>query len=304
MTILPVSVTSDPDIVTILRAYNDVTERLKRSHEVLEREVCRLREELHEKNKELQRRERLAALGEMAAGVAHEIRNPLGGIGLFVSLLDRDLVDRPPQRELVRKVAAGLKNLEAIVGDILAFAGDAEPNRQPVLLAKIVDSALIQTAPQARALNIDIGVDAALESVELHCDPTQIERALTNLIFNALDAAGSDMGRVGTAHRGQVWIRVCGTDFPVGRSGHDGFFRIVVEDNGPGIVPERLQRVFDPFFTTKETGTGLGLAIVHRIAESNGGSISASHRSGGGAAFVLSVPLACESHHADAEGAV
>jgi len=86
------------DLAAILQVYNDVTERLKRSHEALADEVCRLREELHEKNVELARRERLSALGQMAAGVAHEIRNPLGGIGLYASLLERDLADRPLNR--------------------------------------------------------------------------------------------------------------------------------------------------------------------------------------------------------------
>ena len=89
---------SEADLATIIQTYNEVTERLKVSHELLRREACRLREELHEKNKELQRRERLAALGEMAAGVAHEIRNPLGGIGLYASLLERDLADRRNNR--------------------------------------------------------------------------------------------------------------------------------------------------------------------------------------------------------------
>ena len=106
------TLTAEPDLVTILQTYNDVTERLKRAHETLLAEVERLHDELHEKNRELQRRERLAALGEMAAGVAHEIRNPLGGIGLYASVLERDLIDRPGERDVARRISAGVQNLE------------------------------------------------------------------------------------------------------------------------------------------------------------------------------------------------
>lgn len=287
MTAEPSTACAEPDLAPILAAYNDVTERLKLSHDALAGEVCRLREELHEKNKELARRERLTALGQMAAGVAHEIRNPLGGIGLYASVLERDLADRPKQRDIVRKMSAGLRNLESIVSDTLTFACDADPQGVRVPVAGIVEAALTQVAPQADARETQIVVDTFPESVELWCDSAQIERALINLVLNAIDAAGRG---------GHVWVRL-------GRGTcADGLCRIAVEDDGPGIAPEHLPRVFDPFFTAKGSGTGLGLAIVHRIAESNGGSISAGGRRGGGAAFVLAVPLANESRVVDANG--
>jgi len=267
----------EPDLISIIGKYNEVTERLKKSHELLSREISRLRDELDEKNRELARRERLAALGEMAAGVAHEIRNPLGGIGLFASLLERDLADRPEQLEISRKIGEGVHNLEAIVGDILAFAGGAEPSMQKARLADILDSALTQSAHQAEALNAEIDVDLRLTQVELRCDSGQIERALLNLVRNALDAVGKN---------GRVWIRSGES-----RSG-DGRVAIVIEDNGPGIPQDQLHKVFNPFFTTKDNGTGLGLAIVHRIAEAHDGAVLAGHCKGGGAAFVMFLPRA------------
>lgn len=269
----------EAELVSILRAYNDVTERLKRSHDGLAREVCRLRKELQQKNKELQRRERLAGLGAMAAGVAHEIRNPLGGIQLFASLLDRDLTDRPTQRQMVRKMSTAIHSLEKIVSDILAFAGDAGPNRRRVLAGSLIDAALGHALPKAEGCATEILVDADLTSVPVFCDAVQMERALANLIFNALDAAGPG---------GHVWIRRVN-----GRS--HGYLWICVADDGPGIAPDVLDQVFDPFVTTKDTGTGLGLAIVHRIAESNGGAVRARNRRGGGAAFELSIPLGDEA---------
>jgi len=270
----------DPDFVAILRTYNDVTERLKRSHETLLAEVQSLGDELREKNKQLERRERLAALGEMAAGVAHEIRNPLGGIGLYASLLERDLADRPAQQEIARRISAGVQNLESIVRDILAFAGGAEPRFESTCLGAIVDAVVSQAAARIESGGIQLTVDGDLREERAHCDAGQIERALANLLFNAIDAAGEG---------GQVWIRQ-----ERGRRERAGAGRvaIVVEDNGPGVPAEIAGRIFNPFFTTKHLGTGLGLAIVHRIAEAHGGHVGVELRPGGGARFVLELPAA------------
>lgn len=279
----------EPELFTILQTHHDVTERLKRSHETLLAEVARLHEKLHEKERGLQRRERLAALGERAAGMAHEIRNPLGGIGLYASLLERDLIDRPGERDVARRISAGVQKLENMVRNILSFAGDGEPRLTHVLMANVLDSVLSQSAPRVSALDVVMRVDGQLAAVELWCDAGQVERALLNLIYNALDAAGNS---------GNVWVRLgerglshdlfAPTLKGAGASGD--LVPIVVEDDGPGIASGCLQRVFDPFFTTKDHGTGLGLAIVHRIAEAHDGCVRAGNRVGGGACFVLSLP--------------
>ena len=268
----------ETDLASILQAYNDVTERLKRSHEALVREVGRLREELQDKNRALERNERLSALGEMATGVAHEIRNPLGGIGLYLSVLDRDLRDRPKQLEIVRKMKAGVRNLDGIVADILTFAGDAPLDVEDVSGMALVSSVLDQLEPRVSARDIHVDVDASLGELVFQCDVGQVERALINLVMNALDAV--ERGGVVRIRRD----RSCEAS---------GLGRMMVEDDGPGISPELLHRIFDPFFTTKDHGTGLGLAIVHRIAEANGGSVTAGNKSQGrGAVFVISIPLA------------
>lgn len=287
----PMSGTVDPDFVTILQTYNDVTARLKRSHDTLMAEVARLREEVHEKNKQLAHRERLAALGEMAAGVAHEIRNPLGGIGLYSSLLERDLADRPVQCDIARRISAGVQNLEAIVRDILAFAGGAPPMMEPADARTIVDSALSQVSARIAAMETELFVDPRLAGLSVLCDSGQMERAIANLVLNAIDAADRrGPFNPGVAQRrGRVWIRFLG--FSQGEWPADRQVRICVEDNGPGIPQEVIRRIFNPFFTTKHHGTGLGLAIVHRIIEAHGGHISAGERVGGGASFVLSLPV-------------
>ncbi len=273
---------TDLELIAIIQKYNEVTEHLKKSHERLSLEVCRLREALHEKNRELQRREQLAALGEMAAGVAHEIRNPLGGIGLYASLLERDLEDRPKQRDLARRIGRGVQSLDTIVGDILTFAGDALPAIVEVSLEDLFAGVVVQTEPKAEASGVSVEIDDTKLSTVLRCDVHQMTRAVSNLVFNAIDAVGEG---------GHVWISGRGGSVRRPDGGAE-WFDIRVEDDGPGIKPDHLQRVFTPFFTTKHTGTGLGLAIVHRIAEANGGVVRAGNREKSGAVFVLSVPVA------------
>src|SRR5579884_4219773 len=125
----------------IILAYSEVTEKLQQSHDHLTQTVQRLRQELSEKNRQLERRNRLAALGEMAAGMAHEIRNPLGGIQLYASLLSRDVADRKDSLELVRKISGGVKRLEALVSQVLQFTREIHLNNTETDLAQIVGQA-------------------------------------------------------------------------------------------------------------------------------------------------------------------
>src|SRR6476620_2133554 len=129
----------------IILAYSELTEKMQQSHERLEKTVHALREELSEKNRLLERKNRLAALGEMAAGLAHEIRNPLGGIQLYASLLAQDLRARPELAEsltVVNKISAGVKRLEGLVGQVLQFSRDIAASRVPADLAEIVGQAV------------------------------------------------------------------------------------------------------------------------------------------------------------------
>jgi len=264
------------ELGAIINAYNEVTERLKCSHDRLLRETRRLRDEIAEKNRELARRQRLAALGEMAAGVAHEIRNPLAGIQLYASLLLRDLEGNAKACERVERIDAGVRTLDGIVGDVLAFAGGAEPRRSVVELAPVLAECLDCVEPARRTRNATISVDEATTDQWLEVDGAQVKRALQNLLFNALDAAGDD---------GSVWVFTTAADDP-------GLCAIHVADNGLGVSDNLKDRIFNPFFTTKDSGTGLGLAITHRIAEAHGGGIRVIDRASGGAEMVLTLPIA------------
>ena len=274
------------ELGAIINAYNEVTERLKLSHDRLVGEVGRLRDQLEQKNRELARRERLAALGEMAAGVAHEIRNPLAGVQLYASLLVKDLADRDDARQLARKIADGVQTLEGVVGDVLAFAGQSEPQVTRVDLGGLIAECVATTAAAQSARQTTIQVDEGVERFTLLADPGQLQRAILNLLFNAIEAAGEN---------GEVWISARG-------SAREGFCEIEVADNGSGIPPELRERVFNPFFTTRDSGTGLGLAIVHRIAEAHGGGVRAANGREGGAELTLTLPLWEEAQEDETPG--
>ena len=259
----------------IIMAYSEVTERLQQSHEKLQETVVALREELGEKNRLLERRNRLAALGEMAAGMAHEIRNPLGGIHLYASMLAKDLAEMPSSLELVKKISGGVKRLEALVSQVLAFSREIVVNPAPADLAQIVSRAVEMAGPKLDACNVVWEIEGPAE-MRVNVDPLLMEQALLNLLLNAAEAMEERGGRV----------RIF---YSAGEEVEARQLRLVVRDSGAGIAAATLERIFDPFFTTKETGTGLGLAIVHRIVEGHEGTIIASNPLGGGAQFEIRI---------------
>lgn len=263
------------ELGAIIDAYNQVTEQLKLSHDKLGKEVIRLREELADTNRTLRRRERLAALGELAAGVAHEIRNPLGGIGLFASLLKRDLKDRPECLRVVEKIIKGVNTLESVVTDILEFGRPPKAVPGRAQLHTVVREVIELAAARSERLDVDVVAGQELENVELVTDAAMLQRALLNLLFNAIEAAGQSP----PPRRVAIGLQSADADFVA----------LAIADSGPGIADDLLDRIFNPFFTTKDTGTGLGLSIVHQIAETLGGSIQAANRPDGGAVFTLRV---------------
>ena len=271
------------ELGAIIDTYNQVTEQLKQSHEKLRDEVVRLREELARKNRQLRRRERLAALGEMAAGVAHEIRNPLGGIQLFASLLEKDLRDRPAEHRLAVKIAKGVGSVEAIVTDFLEFGRPRDPQPVAMKLDAVAREAADLAMSRAADPALQIEIAEAMAEIEMVSDVTMIKRALLNLLLNAVDAVRErPIGKNGQREPARVQVGV--------KKQSPDQIAIAVADNGPGVPAELMDRIFNPFFTTKDRGMGLGLAIVHQIAESLHGNVQVANAPGGGAVFSLSIP--------------
>lgn len=246
------------DLAEILREVGEVTARLHASHEALQREVARLRAELGEANERLQRSRRLAALGEMAAGIAHEIRNPLGAIALSARTLERGVDDAGERSAIARRIGDGVRGLDAIVRDVLNFARDLRPRGEAIdaedLLRRVAQVACVGDLGEGVRLEIEAG-----DGVEVWGDPGLLTQALVNVARNALEAMAEIAG-------GQRALRMSAR-----REGASAV--LSVSDSGGGIDEGTLDRMFNPFFTTRASGTGLGLAIVHRIVDAHGGAI-------------------------------
>ncbi|MBN1846429.1 MAG: hypothetical protein JW810_12140 [Sedimentisphaerales bacterium] len=263
-------------LASMFAAYNETTDRMLGSYQQLQAEVARLREQLRQKNEQLERKNRLAALGEMAAGMAHEIRNPLGGIQLYASLLERDLAGQAEPANWARKISHGVRTLDAIVSDILAFTQDQTCSKSELNVSELVRKVLDYLRPRYAEAQVSVDLDGVAPDLNVQADETMLTRVFLNLLHNAFDALGPS-GRV-------VLKALSWSEQRPYRA------RIEIADSGGGIPESIREKIFNPFYTTKDTGTGLGLAIVHRLIECHGGIITAANNDMGGASFTILLP--------------
>jgi signal transduction histidine kinase len=278
---------SSTDLAELMAAFTEVTTKLEKTHSQLRSEVGRLNTELHQANEALQRSRRLAALGEMAAGISHEIRNPLGSIRLYANMLVDDLTEMPEQQEIVQKIGRAVRGLDEIVGDVLTFAREMKVSLFPCELSSLIDHAVDMCCAEVECPVIRNDLDA--DSIELVCDPTLIQQALVNVLRNAGEANRVAGGQ-------QIVIDVRHQQVEQGDDRISGV-AISIRDAGDGMPDEVIERMFNPFFTTRDTGTGLGLAIVHRIIDAHGGKVEVMNNEPGddgcrGATVELYIPKA------------
>jgi PAS domain S-box-containing protein len=252
---------------------------------------------------ELSRLSTLAALGEMAATIAHEVRNPLAGIGGFAALLKRDLTIDDPKQKLTDKIIAGVESLNRTVTTLLNYTRFEEVNREDLAYGEFVQKSLEQfrfdNGERLRTLNIDFAPDPSSQAAKVHIDPMLVRQLLFNLLTNAVEACG-EQGKIEISFRRLSRPEALERYSEKLLLGHtESVVETIVHDSGPGINPQVADRIFSPFFTTKSTGTGLGLAVSWKIAKAHGGEIIADNHPSGGARFVFVIPSKID--HVDME---
>jgi signal transduction histidine kinase len=264
--------TRNDEIGDLGRNFNEMVRQLRESRQEIER--------LHDT--QMSKAEHLATLGELAAGLAHDIRNPLAGIAGVMDIIARDLPASSPSRQVVHEVQKEIIDIQKILTDLLAYARPKPPDFRPADLNETAEHAVNLARQQvlSRPIEIEIEKDPSLPLVE-H-DASQIQQLLLNLLLNAIQV---------TEGPGRIDVKL---------ESRDAAVMIRVKDTGPGIAPEHLPLIFRPFFTTKGQGTGLGLSLARRIVENHGGRIAVESTLGKGSEFTLWLPLRKNTHQNDA----
>jgi len=245
-------------------------------------DVERREQELREKQEQLIQAGKLATLGELTTGIAHELNNPLNNIGLFVgNAIDRiDLgqIDPDAVRDELGKAMEQMRKATEIISHLRTFGRAATIVYEPVEIAAVIERSLSLMHEQFRLREISVAVEPGEAPIIVDGNEIQLEQVFVNLLTNARDAL-ADLD-----HK-QIWI-TCEIRPPMAF--------VTFADNGPGVPPDLEARIFDPFFTTKEVGagTGLGLSITYGIVTEHAGTIAVGERAGGGAEFTIELPLA------------
>jgi len=243
-------------------------------------EIRRREQELRDKQEQLVQTAKLATIGELTTGVAHELNDPLNNIGLYIgNVLDLMVLETWDSERIeldLGRAKQQVAKATEIINHLRTFGRAAPRQREPVEINGVIESSVSLFSEQFRLREVELVLELAAENPSVLGNPIQLEQVLLNLLNNARDAvAGSDEKRIRVSSRvGQGWVRV------------------MVQDSGPGVPKELEERIFDPFFTTKEVGqgTGLGLSIVYGIVNDHEGQIYLD-RTTEGARFVMELPL-------------
>jgi two-component system sensor histidine kinase HydH len=250
------------DLGLIAKSINEFAERL----------ILRRRMEA-----QIQQTDRLVALGEVAAGIAHEIRNPLTTIKGFVQLIEKDMDEGHPNRKFTKIIISETDRLNKMVHELLYYAKPSDSLKTDINIGRILDDTLQLVKLNKDYQQIEIERFLLEKQPQIKGDPEQLKQVFLNLLLNSMQAVGAN---------GHLIIR---------STLKNQRLLVSIEDNGKGIQPQHLARLFDPFFTTRSDGTGLGLAVAQKIVALHQGEIIAENKDGGGARFTVTLPTYTET---------
>lgn len=286
-----IEVKSNNEIGQLISSFNRMTEKLKEKQEKIERHLESLElanRKLKEAQEELIRTEKLASIGRFAAGVAHEVGNPLGSILGYTNLLSRGGMDKEEEREYLKKIEKEIERINRIVRELLNYARPTKFEIKEVDVNEIVESTLSLLSYQKSFKHIQTKLELQPNLPRIQGDDSQISQVFMNIILNAVDA----MPDGGTLKIKTDEV-IAGNGFNTKFSNGEHLIRTQISDTGTGIKQEDLKKIFDPFFTTKDPdkGTGLGLSVSLRIVESLGGEIQVESEYGKGSTFEVYFPV-------------
>jgi two-component system, NtrC family, sensor histidine kinase HydH len=242
--------------------YRETAASLERSHR-----------ELLDSQEHLKRAERLSVLGQVAAGLAHEIRNPLAGLKGALEIIASRVAPGTPEAEFAGIAARDAARLDGLVSDFLTYARPRDPELREIDLCSVIAHVTTVSRPEADRSGVSLAIEASRSPIAVRVDREQMTQVILNVVLNAIQASPLG-GTIRIQPRSEVDSAV-----------------VEVSDQGPGISPEHLTRIFEPFFTTKQRGTGLGLAISQRIVLAHNGSIDVVRSSPAATTFRVRLPL-------------
>jgi two-component system, NtrC family, sensor kinase len=285
----------DNELNQLSKALNRMLERISGDREKLQSMVISLEKanfDLKQAQKEIIRAEKLASVGRLSSGIAHEIGNPIGIIIGYLELLKQKDITDDERAEYIIRTENEVNRINTIIRQLLDLSRPSDTGSKAVSVHEIIYDISNVIKPQPMMANIDLELELAAESNTVFADPNQLRQVFLNLIINAADAVSSSTKKID----GKLVIKSAlmpGSDLD---DGHMPMLKIIYIDNGPGISEENLGNIFDPFYTTKEPGkgTGLGLSVSFMIIENFGGKIEATSKEGEGTTMTVSLPLYME----------
>ena len=272
-----ISIQTRDELGELAHAFNEMAAQLAHMRELEER---------------LRRADRLAALGTMAAGIAHDIRNPLTSILIFSQLMSLHHDDPDVRAKFDRVVPRELERVQAVIEDMMELARPTSLHLEPTNMNEVLTQVLELYENQAATLNVKLSRELTPDLPFFMADRKRLHRCFSNIIANGIQAmaSGGDLAVRSSLVPAAEFSSLQGNTSAVGAPG-GSVIRVVISDTGRGIPSDRLSRIFDPFYTTKEKGLGLGMAITHRIIEDHKGSIDVQSQVGLGTTFTIHLPV-------------